>query len=103
MPHFLLRLIPPRASFPFDMDTRERELMNAHAAFWRELTEKGTCLIFGPVLDPKGPWGLGIVEAEDEAAARGLFAEDPTVREGLNRIEIAPIRVAGMRKDRMSA
>ena len=36
-------------------------------------------LIFRPVADPKGPWGLGIVDAADEAELQILIAADPAI------------------------
>ena len=33
-----------------------------------------------PVFDPKASWGLGIIEAEDEAEARALTEEDPVIK-----------------------
>jgi uncharacterized protein YciI len=100
MPHFLFRLIPPRTSFPQDMSEREREVMRVHVDYWRDLTEKGRCLLFGPVLDPAAPWGLAIVETEGEEEARQLFAADPAVRSGTCTYEIAPMRVAATRPER---
>jgi len=57
--------------------------MREHAAYWRELANKRTAVIFGPIADPKGAWGLAVVEAQDEAAARGLGANDPTIKAGV--------------------
>lgn len=45
-------------------------------------------LIFGPVLDPKGAWGVGILEAENEEAARRLTFDDPAVKAGSHTTEI---------------
>lgn len=41
-------------------------------------------VVFGPVADPDGAWGLAIVEVEKEADIQGLTAEDPTIRSGLD-------------------
>lgn len=48
--YFLCRLIPPRPSFA------------------------------KPVMDPKGPWGVGIVSVTDQAELRELQADDPAIR-----------------------
>ena len=100
MPQFLLRLVAPRPSFPFDMDEEERAVMARHAGYWNDLTERGTCLIFGPVLDPAEPWGLAIVETETEADARAIFDADPAVSSGTCTAQLAPIHVARMRAER---
>lgn len=68
--HFVVRLIPPRPTFAADMTEEERAIMAAHGAYWRGLMNRGIALLFGPVLDPAGVWGLGILEAKDPDAAR---------------------------------
>ena len=98
MAHFFLRLVPPRPTFADDMDEREREAMGRHAAYLSELIDKGTGVAFGPVFDPKGAWGMGIVEAEDETAARALTANDPVVLAGIGRYEVFPMRLSMLRK-----
>lgn len=89
--HFVVRLIPPRPTFAADMTEEERAIMAAHGAYWRGLMNRGIALLFGPVLDPAGVWGLGILEAKDPDAARGLAADDPAIKSGLNRAEIHEI------------
>ncbi len=50
-------------------------------------------------MDPKGSFGLGIVEVDDEAAARELMHRDPTMKSGLGfRFDISPMRVGMIRK-----
>ena len=45
-------------------------------------------MIFGPVLDSSGWWGLGVVEADDEEELRAFAAGDPVVTTGTGTIEI---------------
>jgi uncharacterized protein YciI len=68
--------------------------MQRHAAYCEHLTNRGIGLLFGPVFDPKGVWGLGIVEAADEAEARALGEKDPAVIAGLGHYKVAPMRVS---------
>ena len=63
--YFLCRLLPPRPSFAMDMSPSETKAMHEHVAYWTELLGKGSAIAFGPVLDPKGPWGVGIVSVRD--------------------------------------
>jgi uncharacterized protein YciI len=98
MPHFFLKLVPPRPTFAEDMTEEEREAMGRHAAYLSGLVDKGIGVAFGPVFDPTGAWGLGIVEAEDEAAARALTEGDPVVVAGIGRYEITPMRLGFLRK-----
>jgi uncharacterized protein YciI len=98
MAQFLLRLIPIRPTFAFDMSEAEKETMQRHAAYCEELIDRGVGFLFGPVLDPKRVWGLGIIEAADEAEARALGEKDPAVIAGLGHYEVAPMRVSFLRK-----
>ncbi len=97
MPHFFLKLIPPRPTFATDMTADERAAMQAHADFLASLAERGPEIAFGPVFDPKGAWGMGIVEAADEAEARAMMAEDPVVTAGIGRYEVCPMRLSIVR------
>jgi uncharacterized protein YciI len=36
-------------------------------------------VVFGPVLDKTGSWGLAVVESEDEDELRSFAAKDPVV------------------------
>ena len=61
---FLCKLIPPRPTFASDMTEIE-----------------GMVIVFGPVLDPKGTWGVAIVEVANEQDARILGKNDPAVKD----------------------
>ena len=45
---------------------------------------QGNAIVFGPVADPSGPFGLLVLEVESEAEAQKLIAGDPVNRSGLN-------------------
>jgi hypothetical protein len=36
------------------MTETERKVMQEHALYWKDLTDKRIAVAFGPVLDPKG-------------------------------------------------
>jgi hypothetical protein len=80
---FLYKLIPPRPTFTQDMTEAERKAMEEHAIYWKDLTDRGIAVVFGLVLDPKGPWGVAIVDVADEPDARVLGINDPAVKAGL--------------------
>ncbi|MGH2877821.1 MAG: YciI family protein [Solirubrobacteraceae bacterium] len=88
MSTFVFRLKAPRPTFALDMSDAEREIMGRHAAHWRQYIDSGQMVIFGPVLDGTGSWGLGVVEAEDEEELRAFAARDPVVETGTATIEI---------------
>jgi len=69
----------------------ERKVMSEHIAFWTHQVERGTTVVMGPVLDPRGACGIGVVEVKDEAELRALLASDPAVKAGLQRDEFYPM------------
>lgn len=82
MRYFVARLLPPRPTFAYDMNDEEKAVMSAHLDFMRAHVDTGQVVLFGPVADPKGPWGLGILRARDEDEARALMQRDPAVLAG---------------------
>lgn len=90
--YFVVRLTPPRPTFPRDMTEAEKEIMKQHATYWREMQRKGFVPVFGPVFDPKGVYGLGILAVDTEDQASVLIAADPAVSSGLQQTEISPMR-----------
>jgi uncharacterized protein len=91
MPTFVFRLKAPRPTFAFDMSDDEREIMVRHAAHWQPLVDSGQMVVFGPVLDDSGSWGLGVVEADDEGELRSFAADDPVVTTGTAAIEMGKL------------
>lgn len=87
MPTFVFRLKAPRPTFALDMTDDEREIMGRHAAYWQPLLDNNQMVVFGPVLDSTGSWGLGVVEADDEEELRAFAAGDPVVTTGTGSIE----------------
>ena len=88
MTTFVFRLKAPRPNFALDMSDEEREVMGRHAAYWQPLIESGQMVLFGPVLDATGSWGLGVVEAEDEDELRAFAAGDPAVVSGTAELQL---------------
>jgi uncharacterized protein len=72
MNYFLYRLIPPRPSFARDMTEAEATIMQEHFAYWLGLLEQRKVVVVGPVVDPKGTYGMALLEVEDEALAENL-------------------------------
>ena len=94
---FVYKLIPPRPTFALDMSDEEREIMGRHAAHWQPLIEAGRMVVFGPVLDGTGSWGLGVIEADDEDAVRARAASDPAVTSGTGTIEVGSLLMGFVR------
>jgi uncharacterized protein len=91
---WLIRLVPPRPTFSSDATPAEQALMEQHLKYWKDLNAKGICEFGGPVLDPKGVYGILVVRARTEEEARALGEADPSVRGGVNKIEVAEMHVA---------
>ena len=86
--HFLYRLIPPRPTFASDMTAAEAGIMERHFGYWRERLDEGTAIVYGPVADPAGSWGLAVVRADHEEVVRGLGSGDPAVSSGMATFEV---------------
>ena len=71
--------------------------MMEHVKYMQEVFAAGKLLIYGPVMAATGGYGMGIFEVENEEEARLLMAADPTLKSGLNKIEISPMRVGQAR------
>ena len=65
--------------------------MERHAAHWQPYLESGRMVVFGPVLDDDGAFGLGVVEADDEDELRAFVAADPVVTTGTAQIVVGKL------------
>ncbi|MGH8213998.1 MAG: hypothetical protein ACREPP_12300 [Rhodanobacteraceae bacterium] len=82
MRQFFYKLVPPRASFAQDMSADEAAMMGQHAVYWKGLIDGGLKVFaLGPVADPAGVFGIGVMEVEDEAAGRELARNDPAIKQ----------------------
>jgi uncharacterized protein YciI len=92
MGYFHLKLVSPRATFPFDMSEAEKVAMEAHARYWQRHAEDRRAVVVGPVFDPKGAYGIAIVDTENEAEAEALAAADPIISASLGfRYDVCPM------------
>jgi uncharacterized protein YciI len=81
------------------MTDEEREIIGQHAAYWKPYLDSDQMVVFGPVLDDTGSWGLGVVEADDEDEVRAFAARDPAVTSGIANIEVGTM-LAGFVRSR---
>jgi uncharacterized protein len=88
---FLFRLIPPRADFAQTMTDAEQAAMGQHMEYWQTLLAEGRVVVYGPVADPEGMWGLGVLRATDRADALAVAEVDPSVTAGVNTFEVLEI------------
>lgn len=98
MKYFLCKLIPPRPTFAQDMTDAEANLMQQHTAYWKGLMDRGLVIVFGPVSDPNGTYGVAILELEEEDA-NALAMNDPTIKANVGfNFEVYPMDRAVLRK-----
>jgi uncharacterized protein len=90
--YFFVRTENPRPTFHLDMTAEERAVMEKHVAYWTEKASKGIAIVFGPVMDPNGVYGIGVHKVSDEAEMRDLLAHDPA--NGLLQFEVYPMQRA---------
>ena len=87
--YFVLKLLPLRPDFAMTMTDEERKIMTEHIAYWKPYLDQGLMLVMGPVLDPKGAYGLGIVKLDSEEQLKELISKDPAA--SINQYEYYPI------------
>lgn len=87
--YFFVTTDNPRQTFNQDMTLEERDIMKRHVAYWSEKAQQGISIVFGPVLDPDGVYGIGVHKAQDEAEIRELIEHDPA--KGLLKYHILPM------------
>ena len=54
--------------------------MQSHGAYWMEQMKQGRVVLVGPVADPKGTFGVGIIRLEEGADPVALVEADPVIR-----------------------
>jgi uncharacterized protein YciI len=79
MKNYLLKLLPSRADFAQTMTDAERAMMQDHVAYWTKLAETGIVVALGPVADPKGFYGIGILQLDDGVDPATLTNGDPAI------------------------
>jgi uncharacterized protein YciI len=65
-----------------DMSSTEAAIMQGHFAYWRQLLADGRAVVYGPVMDPTGAYGIAVLEVEDEDSARAIGNNDPAIKSG---------------------
>lgn len=88
--YFVLYLRPQRPDFAQTLTEEERKIMEKHVAYWAVLMKQGKVIVFGPVMDPAGFYGLGIVLVDNEEEVKELMANDPAG--SINDYEYYPMR-----------
>jgi hypothetical protein len=76
---FFIKSNNPRPTFHLDMKAEERAVMQRHIEYWSEKAARGIAVVFGPVMDPQGVYGIGVYQGyrrgRDAPAARRRSGE----------------------------
>ena len=86
----------PREDFAATMTDDEKGVWADHFERLKQLMAEGTLILAGPTLGRVNT-GLAIIEAPDEATARRIMDEDPTIASGFATGELRGFRVALLR------
>lgn len=95
--HFFYKLFPPRPTFHLDQNEEEKSVMEEHMQYWAELTSKGNSIVYGPVFDAKGVFGMAVIEVDNEAEADNIAKDDPAVLSNVCTCELIPMQVGMLR------
>jgi uncharacterized protein len=68
----------------------QRRVFEEHGSWLQQRYAEGRLLFAGRCYD--GPFGLVVLDAEDEPHARALVAHDPSVRAGVQSAELYPFK-----------
>ncbi len=89
---YMARLIGTRPTWPADVTPDEIKVMEKHFAYLQNLTHQKKVLVAGPHFDPG--FGLVILQVADEAEARQIMDNEPSVTGGLHTYELSEMRVS---------
>jgi hypothetical protein len=87
--YFFVRTQNPRPTLHLDMTPGERATMEQHVAYWTEQAALGVAIVFGPVMDPAGVYGIGVYKVDDERQMQDLLDGDPA--KGLLQYQVFPM------------
>lgn len=93
---FLYRIQPVRHEMLTGGSTEsERKTVEEHFAYLKQLTNAGTVLLAGRTRNTDtSSFGIVILSADSEEAARRIMNEDPAVKGRVFRAELFPYRMA---------
>lgn len=98
MPRFLYKLSATRTKMLADGgNAAEQDSVSHHFARLEQLAEAGVVLFAGRTQNTDASsFGIVVLEATDEPAARRIMEEDPAVIDGVMTAELFPYRVAAV-------
>jgi uncharacterized protein len=90
---FLVRIEPVRQGFTLQSVTEEEKpVLAQHGAYLKSLLAKGTLTFAGQAFDPKGLFGIVVINAPDAESAQAIMEGDPLIKAKIFRGECIPFR-----------
>jgi uncharacterized protein YciI len=75
----------------------EAEIVAQHFAYLKQLTEQGVVVLAGRTLNTdEKSFGIVIMQADSEEAARNVMLNDPAIKHQVMHAELYPYRIALM-------
>jgi uncharacterized protein YciI len=98
--HYLYTIHPSRPEMLTHGPTsEEEEIIAQHFTHLKQLTEQGVVVLAGRTLNTdESSFGIVILQADSEEAARTLMDSDPAVNRQVVRAALYPYRIALMAK-----
>jgi uncharacterized protein YciI len=96
MAEWIYFLHTPREDFAATMTADERRVWGLHFERLKRLLADGTLIMAGPTLGRINT-GIAVIEAPDEATARQIMDEDPTITGGFATGELRGFEVSLLR------
>jgi uncharacterized protein YciI len=96
MAEWIYFLHAPRENFAATMTAEEERAWGIHFERLKRLLAEGTLIMAGPTLGRINT-GIAVIEAPDEAAARQIMDDDPTITGGYATGELRGFKVSLLR------
>ena len=92
MAEFIYLIHPLRHEFFENPTWQEEAAMEEHYEYLKIAAEEGTVLLAGPCLDET--FGVVVLSAESEAAARAFMLNDPSIKSNVMMAELHPMKIS---------
>jgi uncharacterized protein YciI len=99
MPQYLYRTTLPNDRRPSELTPAELEIVGAHFAQLKQLTDEGVVILVGRTQnDDPMTFGIAIFEADSDEDAAKLMASDPAIANGVMLGDLFPFKIALQRE-----
>jgi uncharacterized protein len=94
--HFMIKFLPRKPNFVQTMTDEDRKIVVQHHEYWKKYVDSGIALLFGPVFDPKGTFGICIVAVNSATEISTLTENDPASK--IHNYEYYPMNAVTQEK-----